>query len=216
VASDNLPIAYQELCKSYHNIDDFRAKLLGFLPLATGAGILFAVKDNPALLRTHPIPIGTFGLVVALGLFTYEIYGIQKCAALIERGKQIERLLGFEGQFLTRPHAVLWVIAEPLAAGLIYPAVMASWLFLIFFRTPTTAWVVSGSVFGVLSVWVVVWDHLLARSGAKACGACGTSLTRRPEGTRTRMRSVKFSRDYWLCDRCYEEVNSWLRAKRPA
>ena len=27
--------AYEELCTSYRAIDDFRAKLLGFLPLAT-------------------------------------------------------------------------------------------------------------------------------------------------------------------------------------
>jgi hypothetical protein len=28
--------AYEELCTSYRAIDDFRAKLLGFLPLVTG------------------------------------------------------------------------------------------------------------------------------------------------------------------------------------
>jgi (4S)-4-hydroxy-5-phosphonooxypentane-2,3-dione isomerase len=33
--------AYQESCNSYHAIDDFRTKLLGFLPLVTGGGLIF-------------------------------------------------------------------------------------------------------------------------------------------------------------------------------
>jgi hypothetical protein len=39
MSDDHLKAAYQELCHSYRAIDDFRAKLLGFLPLATGTGI---------------------------------------------------------------------------------------------------------------------------------------------------------------------------------
>ena len=213
MASDNLPMVYQELCKSYHNIDDFRGKLLGFLPLATGAGILFGAKDNPALLNEHPIAVGAFGLVIALGLFSYEIYGIKKCGALIKSGRHIERLLGFAGQFRTRPHA-LWVVAEPFAAGLIYPAVIASWLFLMFHDTPSRGWVVSVSVFVGLSVAVVVWDWRVTRIAEKTCDACGTGI-KRSEGTPTQMWSVKTFNDDWLCDRCNEEVNSWLKATRP-
>jgi hypothetical protein len=41
--SENLLTAYTELCTSYRAIDDFRTKLLGFLPLATGTGIFFLV-----------------------------------------------------------------------------------------------------------------------------------------------------------------------------
>jgi hypothetical protein len=32
--------AYDQLCMSYRAIDDFRTKLLGFLPLVTGGGLL--------------------------------------------------------------------------------------------------------------------------------------------------------------------------------
>lgn len=42
--NDNLKAAYQELCSSYHAIDDFRAKLLGFLPLATAGGDSHSVE----------------------------------------------------------------------------------------------------------------------------------------------------------------------------
>jgi hypothetical protein len=35
-----LKTVYDQLCTSYHKVDDFRAILLGFLPLASGAAIL--------------------------------------------------------------------------------------------------------------------------------------------------------------------------------
>ena len=37
--------AYDQPCNSYRAIDDFRAKLLGFLPLAAGTGI-FLILDE--------------------------------------------------------------------------------------------------------------------------------------------------------------------------
>ena len=36
---DRLIAAYGEVCRSYERIDDFRAKLLGLLPLASGAAL---------------------------------------------------------------------------------------------------------------------------------------------------------------------------------
>jgi hypothetical protein len=50
--SPNLSPVYQELCKSYLAIEDFRAKLLGFLPVVTGAGIVFTAKDGGTLLTS--------------------------------------------------------------------------------------------------------------------------------------------------------------------
>ena len=37
--AENVRTVYREPCTSYRAIDDFRMKLLGLLPLATGAGI---------------------------------------------------------------------------------------------------------------------------------------------------------------------------------
>jgi hypothetical protein len=41
-----LTSAYAEVCRSYERIDDFRAKLLGFLPLVSGVG-LFLLLEKP-------------------------------------------------------------------------------------------------------------------------------------------------------------------------
>lgn len=121
---------YEQLCISYRAIDDFRAKLLGFLPFATGAGILLLAKALEGEPKQFLLPIGAFGFVVTLGLFFYEIYGIRKCGALISAGRNLECMLGVEGQFKSRPREVARLIAEPFAAGLIYPAVLAAWTFL--------------------------------------------------------------------------------------
>lgn len=128
---------YDQLCLSYRAIDDFRAKLLGFLPLASAGGAFLLLNDvlvNPEKSKfAKPFlePLGLFGFVITLGLFFYEIYGIRKCHALIEAGIQLECSLGItDGQFISRPRNVLYLINEPFATGVIYPAVLAGWMFL--------------------------------------------------------------------------------------
>ncbi len=124
---------YRELCASYRAIDDFRAKLLGLLPLATGTGIFLLLGDKTKLNAVAPYlgPIGVFGFVVTLGLFSYEIFAIKKCGALISAGTELEKQLekGYisHGQFVTRPNIF---INEPFAAGIIYSAVLAAWIYL--------------------------------------------------------------------------------------
>jgi hypothetical protein len=124
---------YEQLCNSYRAIDDFRAKLLGFLPLATGTGIFLLVSDKEKIefMQRYFRPIGVFGFVITLGLFCYELYGIKKCTYLIRAGKALENDLHMPyGQFTQRPPGVATFINEPLAAGVIYPAVLAVWTFL--------------------------------------------------------------------------------------
>jgi hypothetical protein len=122
--AENLRTAYRELCTSYRVIDDFRAKLLGFLPLATGTGIFLLV------VQAYSWPIGVFGFVITLGLFFYELYGIKKCTDLICAGRQLEENLDVkDGQFKKRPFGVLGFINEPFAAYVIYSAVLAAWIF---------------------------------------------------------------------------------------
>jgi len=121
---------YDQICASYRAIDDFRAKLLGFLPLATGGGVLVLV-DKFAKAAGYLPAIGAFGCIVTLGLFAYELYGIRKCAALISAGRAIETYLNIDhGQFLKRPQNIASVINEPFASGLIYPGVLAAWLYI--------------------------------------------------------------------------------------
>ena len=140
--NENLKAVYQQLCDSYRAIDDFRAKLLGFLPFATGTGIALLLGPLSNQTQRYSSPIGAFGFAITFGLFCYELYGIKKCTCLIETGRQIEGQLlegqlRIHGQFLGRPNGVVGFINEPFAAGIIYPAVLAAWTFVAFaFSSP--------------------------------------------------------------------------------
>src|SRR2546426_7732460 len=45
------------------------------------------------------------------------LYGIKKCHSLIQVGRQLERLLLVDGQFISRPQNLAGVVNEPFAAG---------------------------------------------------------------------------------------------------
>ena len=130
--SKYLDSAYNELCTSYHAIDDFRTKLLGFLPLVTGGALALLSGRAEGIRQEFYGPAGRFGILVTLGLLAYELFGIKKCHALIQAGKDME--LGMHlaegGQFIRRPNNLLWIVNEPFAAALIYPAVLAAWTYL--------------------------------------------------------------------------------------
>jgi hypothetical protein len=161
---------YQELCNGYRAIDDFRAKLLGLLPLATGAGVFILLGNITPETEKYLEPIGLFGFVITLGLFAYEIFGIRKCHALILAGKHIEvRWLNIgDGQFNSRPHSLLGFIDEPLAAGVIYPAVMGSWIYLaLVISHPQASQPAALLVFFAGLAGMVIYDFWLRNDGKK-------------------------------------------------
>ena len=91
-------------------------------------------EKNCALLETKAKNIfaagGSFGFVVTLGQFAFELYGIKKCCALIQAGKRMEESLNIkDGQFKKRPHSIAGIVNEPFASGVIYSAALAAWSF---------------------------------------------------------------------------------------
>ncbi len=160
---------YKELCTSYRAIDDFRAKLLALLPLATGAGAAFLLGNITPENQKYLEPLGFFGFVITVGLFTYEIFGIHKCHALIKTGKLIEiRGLNVYGQFKSRPPGVLGLIDEPFAAGIIYPAVLASWMYIaLIFSRPQASLLAAVIIFFAGFVGMMVYKGWLQFDGTK-------------------------------------------------
>ena len=168
VNEKHLPTVYQQICTSYHAIDDFRAKLLALLPFATGAGIFLLLNKDAVTADVKPFfgPIGLFGVVITLGLFAYEIYGIRKCHELIIGGQQIEGWLHVAGPFTGRPREVLGFINEPFAAGIIYPAVMAAWTFIGLVFVWSQAWLIALVVFALGFGLSYSYNRRLKRGGA--------------------------------------------------
>src|SRR5436189_6381469 len=129
--SEHAMTEYLEICKSHHDIKDFRAKLLALLPIASGTGLfLLLTKKQEPLDISHLPAIGIFGFLVTLGLFFYELRGIQKCKALIILGGKIESELKIElGQFKDRPRRIAGFIGAETAGWAIYMAVLLAWLY---------------------------------------------------------------------------------------
>lgn len=152
---ENLKMAYQEVCTSYRAIDDFRAKLLGLLPLVSGTGIFFLLNMKTNLVYLGPI--GLFGSVVTLGLFLYELSCLQKCQYLIEHGEKIECQLKIEGQF-----DLDFQSSKTFAACMIYSAVFAAWIFvaLVSIQGP---WWVAALVFFISFVGFYIYNKVLEK-----------------------------------------------------
>jgi hypothetical protein len=157
-APENLRLAYQELCKSYQAITDFRAKLLGFLPLASGASFFALLGQGQNPVPYYAWVAGIFGFAITLGLFFYELRGLQRSAALERTGRQLEAELGIDvgGQFSVQPAANLHGIVDPRgAAWLIYPSVLAGWAYIGFLQHLGVLW---STVLGVLiAIGIAVW-----------------------------------------------------------
>jgi hypothetical protein len=168
---ENIKAVYDQLCESYRAIDEFRAKLLGLLPLASGAGIFLLIRETGKPIDFSLLfPVGVFGFVVTLGLFVFEIYGIRKCTELINVGKNLEDSLGVKGQFRTRPDGVIGFrripkriagfINEPFASGIIYPAVLGAWAFVALYSVQ----IIVAGIVGI-SVFVVGLNFSLEFNG---------------------------------------------------
>jgi hypothetical protein len=139
---DALLNAYSEVCRSYHALDDFRMKLLGFLPLTSLGGILLiATKDVRSVVTQELIGFASlFAAAFTLALFLYEIRGILRCHELIVKGDEIERALHVRGQFFVctsqhergrrRNGRREKLFNSKVAASVIYSLVFAAWLFL--------------------------------------------------------------------------------------
>lgn len=133
--------AYEEICRSYHAIDDFRMKLLGLLPLASLVGVLLIGKTDllPDLTQGEGNELlgfaAIFAAMLTLALFGYEVRGIQRCHSLITEGKHLEQLLGIgHGQFHVceeeHAHSPIRALNAKLIACMIYSLVLAGWLFI--------------------------------------------------------------------------------------
>jgi hypothetical protein len=139
---------YEEICKSYHALDDFRMKLLGLLPLASLVGI-FGLGNESLFAQATPLSrhliafIGIFAATFTLALFLYEIRGILRCHDLIQRGKDLESELQIKGQFFVcveahecqrsgrRIERIRGFFDAKLAACVIYSTVFAAWIFTV-------------------------------------------------------------------------------------
>ncbi len=87
---------YKEICTNIRATDDISFKLLGIVPTLSGigAGTLTLLERNQSL-KAHSdsavIVFSVLGLLIAFGLFKWELWNIKKCRWLIARAANFER-----------------------------------------------------------------------------------------------------------------------------
>ena len=133
-ATDPALIAeYQEVCSSHKAITEFRGKLLGRLPVATGAGIFLLlnkpIKQQTTTFHTLLVAAGIFGAFVTIGLFFYEYRGMKECILLRKRGANLEFELHLKDNCSRFAYNRPGPIGAPEAGAVIYFAVVAAWVF---------------------------------------------------------------------------------------
>lgn len=106
---------YEQICTDIRFTDDISLKLLGFMPLVTGAGIfpvLFAGPDREvwqaAVLGAF---VGLLGATMTFAIYRWEVRNLNFCKYLREQVAYLEEhgaLDGQHGHYLGRPDAPIW------------------------------------------------------------------------------------------------------------
>jgi Na+/proline symporter len=172
MSDENIRGVYDQLSTAYHAVDDFRARLIGLLPLASGVafiGLLDPTKTNA--LTSHLREIGLLGMVITFGLLIYELKGIKKCTDFIFSGEAMEQVLlkgtSLTGKFteLTKSAPKFWKFAtEPVASAIVYATVMAGWTFVASSseHMEKDKLIRVGVVWPSIIVWVVIFAIVIA------------------------------------------------------
>jgi hypothetical protein len=148
---------YSEICNDFRMLTDIRFKLLAFLPIAAAA----AAALNKEFEGMAEFTLSLFGLVVTIGLATYNERNNQLYDDLIGRAVTIERSLGLpDGAFANRPGSWLriqlggmkWKVSHSHAVNLIYASSAALWLF----------GVLSPLLQAANTLWVRAWPPIMS------------------------------------------------------
>lgn len=127
-SNEALQAAYQQVCTSYHNVEDFRAKLLSIIPGITAGSFIATIASNPekSAALTHLVfPFGIPGALVVLGLFFYEIENLRRSTMLTLRGQWLEQAMNIVGPFAPYPDNLF---NARDAAAIIYSISFAGWV----------------------------------------------------------------------------------------
>lgn len=154
---EDVRTTYEETCKWYHTIDDFRAKLLGFLPFVSGAGIFLLSKEINGVGKNALAVAGLLGVAITFGLLFYELRGLQRCIRLKNVAGDLEKTMDVIGPFRLWPKSFHGFVNEPVAACIIYPAVLSAWMyFAIYNWKPQYSPFVAAAIFilGALGVFL--------------------------------------------------------------
>ena len=142
---------YSEVADNFRLLTNIRFKLLALLPIAAGGAtaLLSAGASRNGASEVRALVLSLFGLLITLGLTTYNARNDQLYDTLVGRAASIEWELGlFDGAFANRPIEWLsvslpvlrWPIGHRFPVALIYGASVGLWIFGVVAAVVRLAW----------------------------------------------------------------------------
>jgi hypothetical protein len=128
---------YAETCSNIRATDDISFKLMGIVPVLSGATLLtLFIKgpippENPRLVTA----LSLFAAMITLGLFRWELRNIQRCTWLLKRAEAMEEAMEVRKrlpQLPPAPHKIgktkaeKWVYSVTIVAWLSIPALVSA------------------------------------------------------------------------------------------
>jgi hypothetical protein len=124
---------YEQLSVDIRTTDDISFKLMGFVPLVSGTGVvgLLLAENRLALPPAVICLLSLFAAAVTLGLFRWELRNIQNCRWLIDYADALEqKALGranLKDAYVTQPPSPQG-IGKQGGEAIIYASTVATWL----------------------------------------------------------------------------------------
>jgi hypothetical protein len=120
---------YSETCTSIRATDEISFKLMGFVPLVSGAALLtlFLKESIPSEKAPLVVALALFAALITLGLFRWELRNIQTCSWLRRRAEALEQALMETSGAPRQPKPPL-SIGKTEAEKLIYSITILAWL----------------------------------------------------------------------------------------
>jgi len=167
--AENKKMLYQQICTKLQNIEDFRLKLFGFLPIATAGSFLVTILTGPTILKSAALetttstlvpnlvlPLGIIGALITFALFIYEEENVLRARFLIVQGLNLEDNLGVGkmGQFEFKQS---YLFNTQFGSIVMYSTVFAGWVCLALWYT-----LASHGIVLLLSLLVLVVAFLVS------------------------------------------------------
>lgn len=114
-AQADVLVRYEQICADIRFTDELSLKLLGFVPLVTGAGIFVVLLGGSDRSWWQAAVLGGFvgvlGAIVTFAIYRWELRNVEFCRYLRTRAAYIEKhgaLDDRHGHYHGRPDAPIW------------------------------------------------------------------------------------------------------------
>lgn len=120
---------YAETCAQIRATDEISFKLMGFVPLVSGAALLTFFLNASVSAEKAPlvVALAMFAALITLGLFRWELRNIQTCSWLRRRAEALEETLVKASGAPAQPGPP-WGIGKTEAEKAIYSITILVWL----------------------------------------------------------------------------------------